>query len=414
MPVTKTCAYCGRTFQARRRTSKFCSRECRAKGGWRSSNKIAKTCPQCGRTFHVQPSWGHLTFCSRECYHASKEIVKTCPQCGQPFRVTPCHEGQQFCSRECREAHQQALRQQVCPGCGRTFQTAYKGQKFCSRPCYWDDMRTRVTREELDYWYNELGETTEQIGRRLGINGRTVRDLMEKFDLPRRSKAEAAIDYPRRPFSGDAVEKAYLLGFRIGDLNVRQDLPTSQTIHVRCGTSRPAQVDLIRGLFEPYGHVHTRRGTIGETQVECHLDLSFRFLLEKEDRVPGWVMEDDECFWAFLAGYMDAEGYIGLNRQRGREQARVEIASCDEGVLRGLWAGLNARDVRCPQIYLKTRAGTVDRRGQRYNYDFYRLCISRKASLDRLFRGIDPYLKHADKRTAMSEAWANVRERGLP
>ncbi len=275
-------------------------------------------------------------------------------------------------------------------------------------------MRTVVTREELAHWYNELGEDTEQIGRRLGINGRTVRDLMEKFGLARRGKAEAAQDYPRHPFSGDKVEEAYLRGFRAGDLNVRMDLPASQAIHVRCSTTRPAQVDLIYRLFAPYGYVHTRQGTLGETQVECHLDLSFRFLLGKETRVPDWIMENDACFWAFLAGYMDAEGYIGLSRQRGREQARVEIASGDEGILRGLWAGLNARGVRCPPLHLKHRAGTLNRRGHQHSRDFYCLSICRKASLDRLFQGIEPHLKHADKRTAMREAWANVRERGLP
>jgi len=275
-------------------------------------------------------------------------------------------------------------------------------------------MRTPVTRQELDHWYNELGESTEQIGQRLGINGRTVRDLMEKFGLSRRGKAEAAFDYPRRSFSGDAVEEAYLRGFRAGDLNVRMDLPTSQTICVRCGTTRSAQVDLIRSLFEPYGHVHTRQGTKGETQVECHLDLSFSFLLEKEDRVPDWVMRDDDCFWAFLAGYMDAEGYIGLSRGRRHGQARVEIASCDEGILRGLWAGLNARDVHCPQLYLKKRAGTVDQQGHRSTRNFYCLGIYRKASLDTLFRGIDPCLKHADKRADMAKAWVNVRKQWLP
>ena len=268
-------------------------------------------------------------------------------------------------------------------------------------------MRTPVTREELDYWYNELGETTEQIGRRLGIGGRNVRDLMEKLGIPRRSKAEAAIDYPRHPFSGDKVEEAYLRGFGIGDLNVRMDLPTSQTIQARCGTTRTAQVNLIRQLFEPYGHVHTRKGTHGEIQIECHLGMSFSFLLEREDRVPHWVMENDNYFWAFLAGYMDAEGYIGILRHPYCDQARVQIASCDVGILRGLRAGLVMRGVRCPKLYRR-------KRGKQYKRAFYCLSIQRKASLDPLFRGIEPYLKHADRCAAMAKAWANVRERGVP
>jgi hypothetical protein len=344
---------------------------------------MTRMCLQCGRTFELPYPSSEQKFCSRWCYHQSRKfgpIQKTCPQCGRTFQV---------------------LR-------------SYPAKRFCSRECYWASMRTSVTREELDYWYNELGEDTEQIGRRLGINGRTLRDIMEKFGFPRRGKAEAAINYPRRPFSGNKIEEAYLLGFRIGDLNVYMDLATSQTITARCGTTRQAQVDLIRQLFEPYGHVHTRLGTHGETQVECHLDTSFRFLLEKKDCIPLWIKENDDSFWAFLAGYMDAEGYLGLLHQRNHVQARVQIASSDVGILQDLWVGLNVRGVHCPQLYLKRKAGTTNRQGKRCNHDYYRLCIQRKVSLDRLFQGIEPHLKHADKQEAMAKAWANIRDRGLP
>jgi hypothetical protein len=275
-------------------------------------------------------------------------------------------------------------------------------------------MRTPVTREELDYWYNELGETLERIGVRLDIDLVTVRDLMDHFGLPRRNRVEATIVHPRCPFSGDPTEKAYLIGFRLGDLNVRMDLPTSKTIQVRCGTTVPAQVELIQGLFEPCGHVNTRKGSIGETQVECHLDMSFNFLLPKEDRLPDWAQADDECFWAFLAGYMDAEGYIGLKKTRSGRSAILEIASCDVGILRDLLSGLRIRGITCPDLYLKTRSGTVDRRGTRNNRDFYILRVIRKASLDLLFRRVSPYFKHGNKQAAMADAWANIRERGLP
>jgi hypothetical protein len=124
-------------------------------------------------------------------------------------------------------------------------------------------------------------------------------------------------------------------------------------------------------------------------------------------------MKHDACFWAFLAGYMDAEGYIGTSRG-GHGQALVEISSGDVGILRGLRAGLNARGVSCPRVSLKVRAGTVRPSGQTYNVDLYRLGVYSKASLDKLFQKIDPYLKHRDRRKAMAKAWANIRRRGLP
>jgi hypothetical protein len=190
------------------------------------------------------------------------------------------------------------------------------------------------------------------------------------------------MDYPRRPFSGDHAEAAYLLGFRAGDLNVRMDLPTSQTIQVRSSTTRPAQVELIRQLFAPYGHVHTRLGKFGETQIECHLDMSFSFLLEKPESVPAWILAGDAYFWAFLAGYMDAEAYLGFTRDGSYVSGRVEIASCDVDILYGLWAALNARDAECRPPYLKRRAGTIDKRGRPMNRDYYCLCADRHVSAD--------------------------------
>ena len=68
----------------------------------------------------------------------------------------------------------------------------------------------------------------------------------------------------------------------------------------------------------------------------------------------------------------------------------------------------------CSNLYLKARSGTANRRGTRNNRDYYKLCISRKASLDRLFREIAPFLKHEDKRKALVRAQENIQDRGLP
>lgn len=349
-----------------------------------------KPCEQCGKPM-VAKRGPNRRFCCRACYGSSRS-----GRPGKKTRAVPCG----YCGRE------------ILATSSRLSQSV-SGRVYCDRECYAASMRTPVTREELDDWYNTLGEDTEQIGRKLGINGRTVRDLMEKYGLSRRSKAQAAIEHERSPFSGDEIEKAYLMGFRLGDLNVRMDMPTSQTIHIRCGTTVPAQVALIRGLFEPYGHINIRTGTQGETQVECSLDMSFEFLLPKEDRVPKWVALDDRCFWAFLSGYMDAEGYIGLVKTNKGRRAVVEIASCQFGILQGLWTGLGVRGVSCPDLYLKQRSGSTDSRGNRHNCDFYVLRICRKASLATLFLGIDPYMKHADKRTAMARVQDNLLERSL-
>lgn len=295
------------------------------------------------------------------------------------------------------------LAQRQCGFCGKFFQvrSSWPSQRFCSNACYAESIRRiHVTKEELEHWYYELGMTSLEIAERLGCNDRHLREIMEKFGLIRRNKAEAAIEYACRPFSGDRVEKAYLIGFRLGDLNVRKDLETSQRISVRSSTTRPEQVDLIRSLFEPYGHVHTRQGALGETQIECRLDDSFTFLLEKKDRIPVWIRNDDSCFWAFTAGYTDAEGYIGIRSNGNHEQAVVEIASCDGGILQGLAAGMERRSVTC-SLHLKGKTSA--------SRNFYCLAIVKKASVDAFFNGVAPYLRHANRRARMERAWTVAR-----
>lgn len=64
------------------------------------------------------------------------------------------------------------------------------------------------------------------------------------------------------PFSGNCEEKAYLIGFRLGDLNAYH---TSQVVVIRGSTTKPAQAKLIERLFKYYGGVKTtlaKRGTI--------------------------------------------------------------------------------------------------------------------------------------------------------
>lgn len=298
-----------------------------------------------------------------------------------------------------------------CEYCGKSFEVrpSWQSQKFCSRACYAESIRRiHVTKEELEHWYFDLGMTSIDIAERLGCNDRYVREIMSQHGIQLRDKADAAMDYPCRPFSGNPTEKAYMIGFRLGDLNVRKDMTTSKRISVRSGTTVPAQVVLIQSLFEPYGHINMRTGTLGETQIEYRLDMSFEFLLPKEDSIPNWVRTNESCFWAFTAGYTDAEGYFAAKWKGNEKYARIEIDSCDIGILRGLEKGFNQRGITC-SLSLKTKAGTIDKRGTNRNCDFYRLAIFRHSSLETFFNGVESYLRHADKVARMRVAQEILR-----
>jgi len=274
--------------------------------------------------------------------------------------------------------------------------------------------RIPIPREELDYLYNDLKLDSYEIARRYQCSKTHILRLMEEYGLERRPP-ETEQQYPRCDFSGDPIEKAYLIGFRAGDLHVRTRMErNSQTIEVGCGTTKPAQVELVRSLFERYGrvYVHTLEHTV-QMHVEAYLNYSFGFLLVKPERVPAWVQESDDCFWAFLAGYTDAEGSIGVYRNH----SRFVIASYDVGILRDLWVGLTARNVSCPPVRLDQPEGSLTRsiKGtlHRTRGDRYCLNVHRAVALGTLFTAINPYLKHAKRRADMLKAWSFIRERGL-
>jgi transposase-like protein len=216
--------------------------------------------------------------------------------------------------------------------------------------------------------------------------------------------------YARTDFSGDLAEKAYLVGFRLGDLNVEVE---ASTIVVKCTSTRSEQIVLFRQLFEAYGHVYTDEATIARRKRQsigmiARLNRSFDFLLPKQDAVPEWILASDEAFFAFFAGYVDAEGYFRAYyvQKQPKPQGRLEVRSYDVGLLSQLQGGLSDRGIACPPVRLRVLAGYTNRAGVRSNRDLWGLGIHRKESLRRLFVKIEPYMKHARRRRDMYTALA--------
>ena len=119
--------------------------------------------------------------------------------------------------------------------------------------------------------------------------------------------------YQKNDFSGNLREKAYLIGFRLGDLRVRKIWENSETIHVDCGSTIKEQIELIKNLFKDYGQVWiSKPNKKGKVQMECYLNRTFEFLLSK--KIPEDLLKDKENFFAFLAGFTDAEGTIGISK----------------------------------------------------------------------------------------------------
>ncbi|MBN1813659.1 MAG: LAGLIDADG family homing endonuclease, partial [Anaerolineae bacterium] len=219
------------------------------------------------------------------------------------------------------------------------------------------------------------------------------------------------IAHPRRDFSGDLVEKTYLLGFRQGDLHVNWVNEGGRTIRVECASTRREQIDLIEGLFQSYGHIvlcGPYKG--GRVSIQCLLNPTFDFLLPKQDGIEDWILADDRFFAAFLAGYTDAEGCMAIYNGK----AAFFLASGDRRIILQIYNKLSSQGIELPKPILWINRGYTRRYKDRQTTirkDLWRLNVHRKQALLALFDLLTPYLKHAKRRRDMEWARVNIEER---
>ena len=262
--------------------------------------------------------------------------------------------------------------------------------------------------------------STIEIAQQLDVCHDTVCDRLEKRGIGRRNLSVAHTIYLRDDFSGDPLEKAYLQGFCYGDVTIAMcnEGPNCVTIQVSAGTTRPMQLQLYHELFSPYGHASSSQTPSGCCHFKCNLNMSFAFLLEQQDCIPAWILQDlqkgnESPLLSFTAGYTDAEGHFHVRADGKNSDFRLR--SYDVGVLRQLQVLFNGRlGIFCPPVHLDAPQGTPIK-GTLYstNDDCWCLGVYRKASLYQLCELLDPYMKHADRRQDMYAVQANVRARGV-
>ena len=244
-----------------------------------------------------------------------------------------------------------------------------------------------------------------RIGNKLGCSFSTISNRLREYYIPLRSPAEARLRYKKEPFSGDLAERAYLLGFAIGDLNVYLPSVNSVTLVARCHTTQKVQVDLLRESFACYGKVTLSKGA-KSMHINIYLDaVSFKFLLEKElGDVPGWVRREGR--WSFIAGYSDAEGNFIINQGR----ARFKLDSYDKHVLFWIKELLDCSKIRC-QLRLIARRGQLQRDGMKFNHDLWRLNVNEARSLEKIIDLVMPYARHKKRIKDMKKCESNIRAR---
>jgi len=267
------------------------------------------------------------------------------------------------------------------------------------------------TLKEL-YLNRKLSQT--QIARKMKCSLCAIQKLMKKYRIKSRTLSESQMKYPKHNFSGNLIEKAYLIGFRLGDLKV---VPAKLQIQIDCSTSRPEQIELIKNLFRKYTKVRVKQARFIKRQliadIRCLLNKSFNFLLPKQDKIESWIFKNPKLFFAFLAGYIDAEGHIfvRLLQKSKIPTAGLQVQSYDKNILQQIWRKANELNIKCPKPLLAKPKGYEAKPGVKNKKDLWRLSVNRKGALLKLFTNLKLYIKHKKRKQDLCRALHNIQSR---
>src|SRR4030042_2323456 len=191
--------------------------------------------------------------------------------------------------------------------------TGWKRLKQCGIKCLPNGRKSIIVPKlRLADLYLKKRLSSREIAKFYNCAYSTIDTKIRKYGFQTRNISEAHIIYGRKDFDGSNAEKAYLIGFAMGDLRVRKNGENSETIHIDCGSTKKAQIDLIFSLFKPYGRIWiSKPNKIGATQIECFLNKSLNFLLKKRILADSWIMKNKEYFLSFwLVLLMQKEAFL--------------------------------------------------------------------------------------------------------
>jgi len=284
----------------------------------------------------------------------------------------------------------------------------YKFQKFGIESRGSPGLTTpiKLAKKGFEHLYYKRGLSLKKIARIAHCSESGLERRFKQYGLKSRGIKNRACKYKKIDFSGDPIEKAYLIGFRLGDLNVMKGV---SVIQVRCSTTVYHQLNLIRDIFSPYTTVRSTKGKRGDWDVVAMVNRSFDFLLPKHEIIPDWITQNPKTFFAFFAGYTDAEGcfYFKKPKRKNTKIASFEIQTQDKQIIHQLWENMQKYGVSSPRPNVSIKAG-VRSNGNKNNKDMWRFEVCRKESLWKLIHYLQPHILHGAKIKRIKEVRRNI------
>lgn len=271
------------------------------------------------------------------------------------------------------------------------------------------------------YWEARL--SLSQIVQGTGLSRRMIRRALLNFDAPSLLKVDSLRTgrmnhkYWRCPFSGDGIERAYLLGYRAGDMNAFQ--ASTNTVVARVSTTHQAMLEMFEKTFAPYGHCEAAPRQVFLTgydwQIRATLDKSFSFLIAKPTHPPC----ETKQFYTFLAGFSDSDCNWSVHDSKGKTHYTFGITSANHELLAEVKIALGKEGyhtllaITREKGTVKVMRGPKETRQITLTKDTWALVINSKEEVMRLARMILPLSRHREKISRMclvldekNEGWA--------
>ena len=260
-------------------------------------------------------------------------------------------------------------------------------------------IKISILKNTLINLYQKEKLSSYQVAKRLNCSQALIMKKLKIYKIKTRTiqqgKALTPPRYERKNFNDTKGEKAYLIGFRLGDLYVSKTHPNSPTIRVSCNSTKNEQLILIRELFGSYGHVkEVGPDKKGATHIRCYLNNTFEFLMPKHPNIPSWILKSKKYSMFFLAGYLDAEGTFAIDN---RNHPVFSAKSQDKGIMSDIHKYI------LPKIGVKTRlyfvrpAGSIIA-GIISNKDVFGIYVYNKKDLNKILKELLPLLKHLKRK----------------
>lgn len=286
----------------------------------------------------------------------------------------------------------------------------------------------KISKEELKELYWEKKLSAYKIAEVYNCSASAVFGKLRRYNIPRRTDVEGIIltnnercrkiakavsKYAKKNFNGSKTEKAYLIGFSLGDMNITKR-KYGETVYASSCTTKNEQVRLMENLFKQFGHFRidkskkdTKNGRINNFQFTAYLNSSFDFLLNKKDKIKKWILGNNNYFLPFLAGYIDAEGSFGVYNGFGE----FALGSYDRNIIRQIHRRLQLLGVETTIPRIMVRGGYIDKRGIRTLNDLWSLKMRRKNELYNFINLIEPYIRHSKRKRDLLRVKENVTTR---